>query len=277
MRCASHPSHAGTPVQADATLQAAFDDLKQALANRPRLNHLVDGQPIYAFLDSSREYRTGLAVYQLTGDPDTYSKTRLVPLHFISRKLSPAEDNYWPADMEMSGLVWAVKKLRPYMERAYMWFVTDHKPNIDIFDMKSLVTTSTSRSNLRLETWGIYLTQFCGRMIVLYSKGSKIDCPDALSRLRFDLSKRLAAFHDWAVRLGKEPDAAEFEVTEAFAITRSSRQRQLDSAPREINRDNDEREEPSTTVETTLATAGDTKHDDASSIASAAEQPPSAA
>jgi hypothetical protein len=178
---------ARTPVQWDATLQAAFDDLKEALASRPRLNHVVDRQPIYAFLDSSREYGTGLAVYQLTGDPEVYSKTRLVPLHFMSRKLSPAEENYWPTDMEMLGLVWAVKKLRPYMERAYVWFVTDHKPNVDIFDMKSLVTTSTARSNLRLQTWGIYLSQFWGRMSVLYSKGSRIDCPDALSRLQYDI------------------------------------------------------------------------------------------
>jgi hypothetical protein len=57
---------ARTPVQSDPTLLAAFDDLNEALANRPHLNHLVDGQPIYAFLDSSREYGTGLAVYQLT-------------------------------------------------------------------------------------------------------------------------------------------------------------------------------------------------------------------
>jgi hypothetical protein len=80
-------------VQADGTLQTAFDDFKEALASRPRINHVVDGQPIYAFLNSSREYGTGVAVYQLTGNPEIYSKTRLDPLHFMSRKLSPAEEN----------------------------------------------------------------------------------------------------------------------------------------------------------------------------------------
>jgi hypothetical protein len=209
---------AKTAVVLDDTLRSAFDDLKSTLAARPRVNHVVDGQPIYAFLDSSREYGTGLAVYQLTGDPEKYSKTRLVPRHFMSRKLSPAEENYWPTDMEMSGLVWAVKKLRPYMERAYIWFVTDHRPNVDIFNMKSLVTTSTGRSNLRLQTWGIYLSQFWGRMNVPYSKGSKIDCPDALSRLRYDILTQAGALREWAARLGKEPDTSEFEVTEAFAI-----------------------------------------------------------
>jgi hypothetical protein len=109
------------------------------------------------------------------------------------------------------------------MERAYVWFVTDHKPNVDIFEMKSLVTSSTARSNLRLQTWGIYLSQFWGRMNVLYSKGSKIDCSDALSHLQYDVSSRSQALCDWAARLGKEPDTAEFEITEAFAITRLSR------------------------------------------------------
>jgi hypothetical protein len=209
---------ARTPVLPDDTLIASFEDLKEVLASRPRIHHVMDGQPIYAFLDSSREYGTGLAVYQLTGDPDKYCKTRLVPLHFMSRKLSAAEANYWPTDMEMSGLVWAVKKLRPYMERAYIWFVTDHKPNVDIFGMKSLVTTSTARSNLRLQTWGIYLSQFRGRMSVLYSKGSKIDCPDALSRLQYEISAKAQALQKWAHDLGKEHDTAEFEVTEAFTM-----------------------------------------------------------
>jgi hypothetical protein len=94
-----------THVQPDDTLIAAFNDLRAALADRPRIHHVIDGQPIYAFLDSSRGYGTGLAVYQLMGDPEVYSKTRLVPLHFMSRKLSAAEKNYWPTDIEMSGLV----------------------------------------------------------------------------------------------------------------------------------------------------------------------------
>jgi hypothetical protein len=185
--------------------------------------------------------------------------------------LSAAEANYWPTDMEMSGLVWAVKKLRPYMERAYVWFVTDHKPNVDIFEMKSLVTSSTARSNLRLQTWGIYLSQFWGRMNVLYSKGSKIDCPDALSRLQYNVSTRSKALRDWAQRLGKETDTEEFEVTEAFAITRANTRRHLNSALHENRRNDDERETPSATVAATLATAGDTQRDELNSAKSVGE------
>jgi hypothetical protein len=216
---------AKTPVPKDDILLKAFEDLREALASRPRLHHFEEGKPIYAFLDTSREYGTGLAVYQLTGDPDTYCKTRLVPLHFLSKRLTPAESRYWPTDMELAGLVWSAKKLRPYMERSFVWFVTDHKPNVDIFDMKSLQTTSTSRSNLRLQTWGIYLSQFWGRMQVVYSKGANLDCPDALSRLAYEISANAAILREWAEALGKAPDTDEFEVSEAFAVTRSSARR----------------------------------------------------
>jgi hypothetical protein len=54
---------AHTPVPPDDTLLAAFNDLKTALADRPWIYHVRDGQPIYAFLDSSRKYGTELAVY----------------------------------------------------------------------------------------------------------------------------------------------------------------------------------------------------------------------
>jgi hypothetical protein len=124
--------------------------------------------------------------------------------------------------MELTGLVWSAKKLRPYMERSFVWFVTDHKPNVDVFDMKSLQTTSTLRSNLRLQTWEIYLSQFWGRMQVVYSKGANLDCPDALSRLWYEVFANAAHLQQWAAALGKTPDTDEFEVSEAFVVTHSS-------------------------------------------------------
>jgi hypothetical protein len=213
---------AKTPVPTNDILVQAFEDLRTALASHPRLHDFEEGKPIYAFLDTSREYGTSLAVYQLTGDPDTYCKTRLVPLHFLSKRLTPAESRYWPTDMELAGLVWSAKKLRPYMERSFVWFVLDHKPNVDIFDMKSLQTTSTSRSNLRLQTWGVYLSQFWGRKQVVYSKGANLDCPDALSRLFYEVSANAARLKEWAAALSKSPDTDEFEVSEAFIVTRSA-------------------------------------------------------
>jgi len=138
------------PINEDLT--KTYNDVKDALASRPRLYHVVDDLPIYAFLDSSKEYGTGLAVYQLTRDPEVYSKSRLVPLHFMSKPLTDAETRYWPTHLEMSGLVWAAKRLRPYMERAFVTFVTDHHSNVALCKMQSIDTTSADRSSLRLHT-----------------------------------------------------------------------------------------------------------------------------
>ena len=191
-----------------------------ALASRPRLHHVVDDLPIYAFLDSSKEYGTGLAVYQLTGDPKVYSKSRLVPLHFMSKPLTEAETRYWPTHLEMSGLVWAAKRMCPYMECAFVTFVTDHHSNVALCKMQGLDTASADRSSLWLHTWAIYLNQYRDHMRVVYSKGANFECPDALSRLRYEISSKAKHLRAWAAKLGVEPEMHELEVQECFAVTR---------------------------------------------------------
>ena len=208
-----------TPVPREPILVEAFHDVQQVLAEKPRLYHMRYDRPVHAFLDSSQEYGTGLAVYQEEDfDPERtgYRKTNLVPLHFLSKPLSVAEKNYWPTDLEMSGLVWSVKKLRPYMDHSHVHFYTDHRPNVDIAKMTGLNTTSTARSSMRLQTWGIYLNNFKDKMTIHYEKGSDLGCPDALSRLQNRLSDNAQVLHNWAARLRGETEMTEFEVSEAF-------------------------------------------------------------
>jgi len=180
---------------------------------------MVDDIPIYVFVDSSNEYRTSLAVYQLSGDPDVYSKNRLVSLHFMSKPLTDAETRYWPMHLEMSVLVWAGKRMRPYMERAFVTFVTDHHSNVALCKMQGLDTTSMDRSSLRLHTWTIYLDQYRDHMQVVYSKGADLECPDALSRLRYKITSRAEQLCTWTRKLGARPEMEEFKVNECFAVT----------------------------------------------------------
>jgi len=228
---------ARTAVPIDLRLAEAHKDRKNALASRPRLHQVVDDLPIYAFVDSSKEYRTGLAVYQLTGNRKEYSKSRLVPLHFMSKSLTDAKTRYWPTHLEMSGLVWAAKRMRPYMERAFVMFVTDHHSNVTLCKMQSIDTTSADRSSLRLHMWAIYLDQYQDHMRVVYSKGADLECPDTLSRLRYKLTSQAEYLHAWAARLGSKPEMEEFEVTECFTVTylkekqARERQKQLRANP----------------------------------------------
>jgi len=211
---------ARTTVPTNTRLVQAYDDVKNALVSRPRLYHVVDDLLIYAFVDSSKEYGTGLAMYQPTGDPEVYSKNHLVPLHFMSKPLTDAETRYWPTHLEMSGLVWAAKRMCPYMERAFVTFVTDHHSNVALCKMQGLDTTSTDRSSLRLHTWTIYLNQYRDHMHVVYSKGANLECPDVLSRLRYEITSRAEQLRTWARKLGARPEMEEFEVNECFAVTR---------------------------------------------------------
>ena len=198
-------------------LVAAFEDVRDALAAKPKLYHLRYDRPAYAYLDSSREYGTGLAVYQMDGDPEqSFSRTKLVPLHFLSKPITDAEKNYWPTDLEMSGLVWSVKKLRPYLEHVHVHFITDHKPNVDVFNMTGLATTSTARSNLRLQTWAIYLDNFKDRITVHYAKGKDLGCPDALSRFKSQVTEMASSEKMAASKLRDDTEMTEFEITEAF-------------------------------------------------------------
>lgn len=208
---------ARTQVPERPDLVAAFEDVRDALAAKPKLYHLRYDRPAYAYLDSSREYGTGLAVYQMDADPEEpFCRTKLVPLHFLSKPITDAERNYWPTDLEMSGLVWSVKKLRPYLEHVHVHFITDHKPNVDVFNMTGLATTSTARSNLRLQTWGIYLDNFKDRITVHYAKGKDLGCPDALSRFQSQVAARASPAKTLATSLRDETEMAEFEITEAF-------------------------------------------------------------
>ena len=87
-------------------------------------------------------------------------------------------------------------------------------------NLQSLDTASADRSSLRLHSWAIYLDQYRDHMRVVYSKGADLECPDALSRLRYEISSKAKHLRAWAAKLGVEPQMQEFEVQECFAVTR---------------------------------------------------------
>jgi len=66
-------------------------------------------------------------------------------------------------------------------------------------------------------------------MHVIYSKGSNLECPDALSRLRYDISSEAKHLCDWATRLGIQSEMEEFDVQECFVVTRFGKLRASDT------------------------------------------------
>ena len=48
------------------------------------------------------------------------------PIVYVSRVLTPAKKNYTTTEKECLAMVWAIKKLRPYLEGYKFTMVTDH-------------------------------------------------------------------------------------------------------------------------------------------------------
>jgi len=60
-------------------------------------------------------------------------------------------------------------------------------------------------------------------MRVVYSKGADVECPDALSRLRYNISAEAGRLRDWAASLDIPLEMDEFDIQECFAVTRLGR------------------------------------------------------
>lgn len=105
----------------------------------------------------------GLAAYQEGSDTRNPSSTAghrppvitdhvLVPIMLAFRELRGGKPGYYPTELEMAGLIWAVKKLRLYVESTTVEFITDYQANEAIAKMKNLDIISPHKGNLKLQS-----------------------------------------------------------------------------------------------------------------------------
>jgi RNase H-like domain found in reverse transcriptase/Reverse transcriptase (RNA-dependent DNA polymerase)/Integrase zinc binding domain len=204
----------------------AFNQIRTELSATKFLYHHDPSKQLYADMDSSKERGHGAMIYHIK---DSYQhrdltkpppKTAILPIIFLSRTLSPAESKYWPTELEISGLVWVVRKIRHLVEAAPLElppiFYTDHSSSADLATQTSLKSVSVERLNLRLVRASQYLQQF--RIKVYHRPGKTNAVADALSRLltgrhdddsapKFDLDTlydNVAVYHTSLVELAPD-------------------------------------------------------------------------
>ena len=165
---------------------ASFKTLQEMFARPSMLTHFDPEAILYIDMDASKAHGFGVVVYHakdhndLTQPPTSATVT---PILFLSKLLNEAETRYWPTELEVAALVWAIRKTRHLVESSTRPAIvyTDHAATVGISKQTSLNSVSVEKLNLRLVRASEYLQQF--RLDVRHRTGKSNTVPDALSRL----------------------------------------------------------------------------------------------
>ncbi|XP_065438320.1 uncharacterized protein LOC135981052 [Chrysemys picta bellii] len=145
--------------------QEALRALKEALVSGPVLANPDFDKPFMVFTDASD---TGLGAVLMQED----EKGERHPIVYLSKKLLPREQNYAAIEKECLAMVWALKKLEPYLFGRHFTVHTDHSPLTWLHQMKG--------ANAKLLRWSLLLQDY--DMDVVHVKGRDNLIADALSR-----------------------------------------------------------------------------------------------
>ncbi|KAJ1159025.1 hypothetical protein NDU88_011695 [Pleurodeles waltl] len=112
-----------------ASCQKAFEELKQTMCYAPVLK-----SPCYSkkFIVQTDASELGVAAVLSQWNSEGQDQ----PVAFISRRLTTREKRWSPIEREAFAVVWALKKLRPYLFGTHFIVQTDHKPLLWLKQMK---------------------------------------------------------------------------------------------------------------------------------------------
>jgi hypothetical protein len=172
------------------TEERSFMLLRNYFARPTFLAHHDPTRQLYIDIDASKAHGFGVMMYHVHGNPDLVkdiNRQDIQPILFLSKLLNDAERNYWPTELEVAALVWALRKLRHFVEASTKPPIvfTDHSAATSIVRQTSLSSSNTDKLNLRLVRASQYLSQY--QLDVRHKPGKQNLVPDALSRLRHDL------------------------------------------------------------------------------------------
>ncbi|XP_071510123.1 uncharacterized protein [Diadema antillarum] len=145
--------------------EVAFNTLKNKLDNAPIL-HLPDLSLPFVLRTDASEIGVGAVLLQAHGDTK-------FPVAYISRKLLPRERNYSTIERECLAIVWAVRKLEPYLYGKEFVLETDHHPLTYMQSAKVI--------NGRIMRWALALQPYRFKMEAI--KGTDNVGADLLSRM----------------------------------------------------------------------------------------------
>ena len=114
-------------------------------------------------MNTLKEYEIGVMFYHIKEDPVDLKLIKLSvvqPIMFLLKMLSDAEIRYWPTELKIMTLVWALKKIRHMVEATDKLVIvhTDHAASMSIAYQTKLASTSSDKQNLQLVQASMYLS-----------------------------------------------------------------------------------------------------------------------
>ncbi|KAM8953265.1 adhesion G protein-coupled receptor F5-like [Pelodytes ibericus] len=136
--------------------EKAFQELKTALIHAPVLAAPDQTKRFLVHTDASM-FGLGAVLSQVGADGGEH------PVAYLSRKLRPREVSYAAIEKECLAVVWALKKLQPYLYGQQFALLTDHNPLVWL--------KRVSGDNARLLRWSLALQPF--DFIIQYRPGKQ--------------------------------------------------------------------------------------------------------
>lgn len=146
-------------------MEAAFRTLKKKLTEKPVLY-----APNYAeeFIIQTDASEKGIGVIMAQRENDEEH-----PVIYLSRKFTPPEKNFSTSEKECAAIIYAIKKLRHYLDGQKFSIETDHNPLIWL--------KNNAGNNPRLIRWSLILQPY--HYTIKHRPGKEIVHVDCLSRI----------------------------------------------------------------------------------------------
>lgn len=145
--------------------EQSFTLLKEKLVSAPIMSCPNYDLPFQVQTDAS-----GYGLGAVLSQPDPKGGEKVIC--YISRSLTRQEQNFSTTERECLAVLWALEKLRPYIEGIKVEVITDHYCLVWLQNIKAV--------SGRLARWIVRLQQF--EFSVTHRKGSEHHVPDLLSR-----------------------------------------------------------------------------------------------
>ena len=153
----------------------AWETLRDVLASDTVLAYPQLDKPYKLYSDASK-YAVGSILCQLNEEGVER------PVMYISKQLSETQQRWPVVEREAYSVIYALRKLRPYLHGADFTIYTDHKP------LKCLFQNEIKNS--KVQCWAVTLAEYAAP--IEYRPGKLHIRPDMLSRIRQQVPGELA-------------------------------------------------------------------------------------